>query len=230
VTTRMTCPLPFFGGTKRSTRSVKTMRPTRSLFLMALKARSAETSATVSTLGRPRCAELLGGREIDEQHHGHLALLGEHLHVGLVHARRDVPVDEAHVVARLVLAHLAEGHAAALEDGVIPTRELLVGEPSRADLDLLQLLDELARDHQTLRGPRPCLEDPADHLIARDLLGLGLVREDDAVPQHVGAHGLDVLGRDVAAVFGRTRARALRGSGRSRRAARRRARPCPRGP
>jgi hypothetical protein len=103
--------------------------PTRSLFLMALKARSAETSATVSTLGRPRCAELLGGREVHEEHHGHLALLGEHLHVGLVHARRDVPVDEAHVVARLVLAHLAEGHAAALEDGVVPTRELLVGEP-----------------------------------------------------------------------------------------------------
>src|ERR1700759_1593952 len=38
----------------------------------------------------------------------------------------------------------------------------------------------------------------ADDRFGRDLLGLGLVREDDAVAEHVDAHGLDVLGRDVA--------------------------------
>ncbi len=41
VTTRITCPRPFLGGTKRSMRSVKRMSPTRSLFLIALNASSA---------------------------------------------------------------------------------------------------------------------------------------------------------------------------------------------
>jgi hypothetical protein len=53
VTTRMTWPRPFLGGTKRSTRSVNRMSPTRSLFLMALNASSAAISATVSILGLP---------------------------------------------------------------------------------------------------------------------------------------------------------------------------------
>src|SRR5258707_3088454 len=44
------------------------------------------------------------------------------------------------------------------------------------------------------------LEELADDCLGRDLLGLRLVREDDAVTEHVDAHGLDVLGRDVAAV------------------------------
>src|SRR5579863_1022691 len=44
------------------------------------------------------------------------------------------------------------------------------------------------------------LEELADDRFRRDLLGLGLVGEDHAVAQHVHADGLDVLGRDVAAV------------------------------
>jgi hypothetical protein len=87
-------------------------------------------------LGPGGRAEALRGGEVDEEHDGHLPLLGEDLHVGLVHARRDVPVDETHVVARLVLPHLAEGHAPALEDGVVAAGELLVRELRRADLDL----------------------------------------------------------------------------------------------
>jgi hypothetical protein len=106
-------------------------------------------------LGPPGGAEPLGSGEIDEEHHRHLALFGEDLHVRLVHAGRDVPVDEADVIPRLVLAHLAEGHAAALEDGVVAARELLVGEPGGADLDLLQLLDDFSGNHgQPARGSR----------------------------------------------------------------------------
>ena len=52
---------------------------------------------------------------------------------------RDVPVDGADVVARLVLAHLAERQPLALEDRVVAARELLVGEPRRVDLDLAEL-------------------------------------------------------------------------------------------
>ena len=44
------------------------------------------------------------------------------------------------------------------------------------------------------------LEQLAHDRLGGDLLGLGLVGEDDAVAQHVGADRLDVLGRDVAAV------------------------------
>src|SRR4029077_18228730 len=44
------------------------------------------------------------------------------------------------------------------------------------------------------------LEQLAHHRLGGDLLGLGLVGQDDAMAKHVDADGLDVLGGDVAAV------------------------------
>src|SRR6185503_585688 len=62
--------------------------------------------------------------EIDQEHHGQLALLHVLLDVGVAHARGDVPVDVPDVVAELVLPHLRELHAASLEDGVVlPARD-----------------------------------------------------------------------------------------------------------
>ena len=180
------------------------MRPTRSLFLIALNARSAATSAATRAFGARCVPEALARREVDDEHHGHLALFDEDLHEGVVHARGDVPVDRADVVAGLVRAHLAEREALALEDGLVRARELLVGEPRRVDLDGPQRCEELPGNHAAT--------EPSDHGTSttsktrrttcsrRDLLGLGLVGEDDAVAQHVGADGLHVLGRDVAAV------------------------------
>ena len=98
--------------------SVPRMSPTRSLFLIALKAQSAAISAATRALVARLRSEALARREVDHEHHGHLALFDEHLHEGVVHARRHVPVDRAHVVARLVLAHLAEREPLPLEDGV----------------------------------------------------------------------------------------------------------------
>ena len=57
--TRMTCFSPFFGGTRRSIRSVATMRPTRSPFRMALKASRAATSLATRSFGAlrvPNCS------------------------------------------------------------------------------------------------------------------------------------------------------------------------------
>ena len=65
-------------------------------------------------------------------------------------------------------------------------------------------MKEVAREHDDGAGADlrdfDVLEELADDGLGRDLLGLGLVGEDDAVAQDVDAHGLDVLGRDVAAV------------------------------
>src|SRR5262249_19631175 len=48
-------------------------------------------------------------------------------------------------------------------------------------------------------GDLDLVQDPLRHFLGRDLLGLRLVGDQDAVPQHVQRDGLDVLGRDVAA-------------------------------
>ena len=122
---------------------------------------------------------------------------------GVVHARGDVPVDGADVVARLVLAHLGERHAPALEDRVVLAREQRRDTTLRVAISILpDALDELLGQHAASARSRhlDALEDALDDLLGRHLLGLGLVGERDAVAQHVGADRLDVLGRDVAAV------------------------------
>ena len=94
----------------------------------------------------PLRPEPLRAREIDRQHHGELALLDVTLHVGVAHARRHVPVDRAHLVAGLVLAHLRELHPLPLEYRVILPREEGVHETARADLEQLDLTQDLRRD------------------------------------------------------------------------------------
>src|SRR5262249_47508750 len=60
---------------------------------------------------------------------------------------------------------------------------------------------------ESMSGPRAdlrdghALEDALHHLVGVDLLGLGLVGDDDAVAQHVGTDRLHVLRRDVAAAL-----------------------------
>src|SRR5690242_13928377 len=48
-------------------------------------------------------------------------------------------------------------------------------------------------------GDRHPVEHAPDDLVGVDVLGLGLVRDDDAMTEHVGTDRLDVLRRDVAA-------------------------------
>ena len=102
-------------------------------------------------LGLPRGAEQAGPADVDQEDHRELALFLEDLHVRRAHAGRDVPVHVPHVVAVLVLADLAERHAAALEGRMVFTGEDLVRESLRLDLDLADALEELLGCH-TLTG------------------------------------------------------------------------------
>src|SRR5438093_7879633 len=57
--------------------------------------------------------------------------------------------------------------------------------------------ESIARTARALRD-RHAFEDALHHLVGVDLLGLGLVGDDDPVAEHVGADRLHVLRRDVA--------------------------------
>ena len=88
-------------------------------------------------------AEVERAADVYQQHHRQLAFLLEHLHVGPVEARRDVPVDVAHVVAVLILAHLAEGHTPAFEGRMVLPCEDVRAQTARLDLYLPYFLEYL---------------------------------------------------------------------------------------
>ena len=67
--------------------------------------------------------EIERAADIDKQHHCQLTLLFEHLHIRTVEAGCHIPVDVAHIIAKLIFAHLAEGHSPTLEGRVILTGE-----------------------------------------------------------------------------------------------------------
>src|SRR6185437_4585516 len=69
------------------------------------------------------------------------ALLDVAFDVRPLHARRDVPVDAAHLVARLVLAHLGELHPLPLEHRAVLAGEERVDEPARSQLEQLDLAE-----------------------------------------------------------------------------------------
>ena len=65
----------------------------------------------------------------------------------MVHARGDVPVNRAHVIAGLIFAHLVEIHALAFEDGMVLAGERFADEPVGANLDLADFLKNFSRNH-----------------------------------------------------------------------------------
>ena len=86
-------------GTKCSTRSPASTRPTRSLLRMRGEAQHRAQLGRQLALLRAGGAEAHRARDVDHQHHRELALLDEALDVGRAEARGDVPVDVAHLVA-----------------------------------------------------------------------------------------------------------------------------------
>src|SRR5205823_67548 len=56
-------------------------------------------------LAEMHAAEFARRAYVHDEHHRELALLGEFLDESIPHARRDVPVNRPHVIARLVFAH-----------------------------------------------------------------------------------------------------------------------------
>ena len=82
--------------------------------------------------------------DIDQQHHGQLALLLITLDVRTAAAGGDIPVDVAHVVPHTVLAHFAESHAAPLEGAVVMAGENVIAQSARLYLYLAYLPEYVA--------------------------------------------------------------------------------------
>src|SRR5207253_9303287 len=97
-------------------------------------------------------AELVAAAAVDEEHDGQLALLDEALDEGVAHAGGDVPVDGADVVAGLIGADLLEGHARALENAVILTAEQVLDGMTRPELQVSDLAEHLAGEHDRSQG------------------------------------------------------------------------------
>jgi hypothetical protein len=112
-------------------------------------------------------SEAAGRRHVDDQQHGHLALLAEQLDVSLVHARRDVPVDEADVVAGDIGTHLLERDAASLEDRMVLARHPIPDQSLGHDLDLADPLQQLAGQHDGGGARRSTEPRPARTTCAR---------------------------------------------------------------
>jgi len=71
----------------------------------------------------------------------------------MVHPRGDVPIDSAHFVAGLVLAHLVEIHALAFEHTMVLAGQGLAHQPISAQFDLPDFFENLARDHRIAAPP-----------------------------------------------------------------------------
>src|SRR5262249_7428763 len=95
--------------------------------------------------------ELLAGAGVNEQHYRQLALLDEALDEGVPHARGNIPVDRANVVAGLVLADLFERDAGALEDAVVLAAKQVLHGTAGLQLEATNLTDYLMRDHARSR-------------------------------------------------------------------------------
>ena len=92
--------------------------------------------------------ELQGSADVDEQHHGKLALFLEHLDIRTVEACGYVPVDIAHIITKLILTYFAERHSPTLEGRMVLSGEDVVTQSACLDLDLANLLQYLRRFHQ----------------------------------------------------------------------------------
>ena len=67
------------------------------------------------------CTKIQRSTDIDEQHHRHLTLFLEDLHVWTVETRCHIPVDVTHIIAELILTHLAKSHTPTLEGRMVLT-------------------------------------------------------------------------------------------------------------
>ena len=97
------------------------------------------------------CSKKRGSTDVYEQHDRQLAFFLINFDVWIAGAGGYVPVDVSYVIAELILPHLAERHAPALECAVIASGKKIARKPSSLDFDLADFLDQLF--HFTRRSP-----------------------------------------------------------------------------
>ena len=98
-------------------------------------------------------------REVNDKHHRQFALLLKDLDVWLVETCSHVPVDVTHIVAILVLTHLAEGHTTPLEGRMVLSCKDVVREAARLYLNLANFLYEITCLHESgIRALQRCSE------------------------------------------------------------------------
>ena len=87
-------------------------------------------------------SEQTGPAHVHQQHHRHLPLFFEHLHVRAPHSGGNIPVHIPHIVTVLIFTHFAESHPPPLECGMILSRKNLVGKRLGTDFYLPYLLQQ----------------------------------------------------------------------------------------
>ena len=101
-------------------------------------------------LGPLPAAEVHRAALVDDQVHHEFALFRIRLDEGLAGARGHVPIDAAHVVARLVGAHLLELESRAAEGAAIAARKRRAHHAVRADLNLTHACHQLGRQERRI--------------------------------------------------------------------------------
>ncbi len=94
-------------------------------------------------------AKRTGRRQVHHKNDGQLTLFLKTLHVGMPHACGHVPVYRAHLVTRLVFAHLVELHALPLENALILAGQNIIHGFAGVNLEVSNFLSEFFGDHGT---------------------------------------------------------------------------------
>ena len=98
-------------------------------------------------------AEIDRGAQVQQEPGGHLAVFGEHAHVRRLHARRDVPVDVAHVVVVLVFAQVRQVQAgAAHQRAVVALQQAVQAADHRPFQAAQHMLGAVAPSRARRRG------------------------------------------------------------------------------
>ena len=119
-------------------------------------------------LGPLRGTEDSRGRHVDQKQHGQLAFLAKPFDKAAARPRRDVPVDRADIVPRLVLADFVKLHPAAAKDALVLAREQIVHGSVGHDLDAADAFQDVGNGqfrHGSCKGKQawatalaPCSE------------------------------------------------------------------------
>ena len=66
----------------------------------------------------------------------------------MIHPRGNVPINRAHLIARLIFAHLFKIHPLAFEDAMVLPRQRLIHQTQRAQFDLTNFFEDFFGNHR----------------------------------------------------------------------------------